>query len=368
MQGGNLEAKITSVTATAFRVPTDGPESDGTLDWDSTTLVLAEIQAGTKTGLGYTYADQSVAEVIRDKLQLCLLGREALDIPATRKALLRSIRNLGREGIIAMAIAALDVALWDLKSRLLALPLVGLLGQVRPAIPAYGSGGFTSYPISRLQQQLSEWATQGLQSVKMKIGREPGQDLVRVRSARKAIGNDTRLFVDANGAYDVKQALEQAKLFEECAVSWFEEPVSSDDLPGLAFMRERSPACMRIAAGEYGYDLLYFRRMLEAGSVDILQADATRCAGITGFLEAGVLCDAFQIPLSAHTAPSIHQHPCCALGRALNVEYFYDHYRIEQMFFDGAARPVHGELQPDLSRPGLGLELKRADAQRYAIG
>lgn len=356
------------MTATAFRVPTDGPESDGTLSWDTTTLVLAEVQAGAKTGIGYTYADPCVAEIIRGKLRQKLVGREALDIPGTREVLLRSIRNLGREGIIAMAIAALDIALWDLKSRLLELPLVRLLGQVRPGIPAYGSGGFTSYSISRLQQQLGNWANEGLQSVKMKIGRESAQDLLRVRSARKAIGNDTHLFVDANGAYGVKQSLEQAKAFQECGVSWFEEPVSSDDLRGLAFVRGRSPAGMRIAAGEYGYDLLYFRRMLEAGAVDVLQADATRCAGISGFLEAGALCEAFQIPLSAHTAPSIHQHPCCVLGRALNVEYFYDHYRIEQMFFDGAARPVSGELRPDLSRPGLGLDFKRADVQRYAVG
>jgi L-alanine-DL-glutamate epimerase-like enolase superfamily enzyme len=201
----------------------------------------------------------------------------------------------------------------------------------------------------------------------MKIGREPEKDVSRVRAARDALGPHTELFVDANGAYACKQAIGQAEAFAQYGVTWFEEPVSSDDLPGLRFTRERTPAPIRVTAGEYGYDSIYFRRMLEAGAVDVLQADATRCAGITGFMQAATLCDAFQIPLSAHTAPSVHQHPCCAASRACNVEYFYDHYRIEQMLFDGAAKPSDGLLRPDLSRPGLGLELKRADAESYAL-
>lgn len=283
------------------------------------------------------------------------------------EVLVHSIRNLGRAGLTAMAISAVDIALWDLKARLLKLPLVKLLGQVRPNIPAYGSGGFTSYFVDRLQEQLAGWADSGLQGVKMKIGRQPDQDLARVSAARRAIGPSTELFVDANGAYTIKQALEQAQSFQEYGVKWFEEPVTSDDLAGLHLIRRHTPPCMQIAAGEYGYDAIYFRRMLEAGAVDVLQADATRCAGITGFLKAGMLSDAFQTPFSAHTAPSIHLHPCCALGRAYNVEYFYDHYRIEQLFFDGAAQAVGGRLAPDLSRLGLGLEFKRADAQKYAI-
>jgi L-alanine-DL-glutamate epimerase-like enolase superfamily enzyme len=107
--------------------------------------------------------------------------------------------------------------------------------------------------------------------------------------------------------------------------------------------------------------------MLEAGSVDVLQADATRCGGLTGFLRAGVLADAFGLPLSAHTAPSVHAHVCCAVPRVRHLEYFYDHVRIEQQVFDGVLRPVGGALQPDRSRPGNGLELKRADAQRLAV-
>jgi L-alanine-DL-glutamate epimerase-like enolase superfamily enzyme len=266
-----------------------------------------------------------------------------------------------------MAIAAVDVALWDLKSRLLGLPLVTLLGAARDRAPVYGSGGFTSYTVRELQEQVAGWANAGIPRVKMKIGTQPANDFERVRAARKAIGDDVELFVDANGAYSRKQAIAFAERFADLNVRWFEEPVSSDDLDGLHLLRDRGPAGMDIAAGEYGYDLQYFRRMLEADSVDVLQADATRCAGITGFLQAAALCSARSLPLSAHCAPSLHMHPCCAALPLRHLEYFHDHARIERMLFDGFQPPVDGALVPDLSRPGLGLELKQADARRFAV-
>jgi L-alanine-DL-glutamate epimerase-like enolase superfamily enzyme len=266
-----------------------------------------------------------------------------------------------------MAISAVDIALWDLKAKLLEVPLMDLLGAVRMEVPAYGSGGFTSYTIRQLQQQLSGWVENGLKMVKMKIGRDPDRDLERVSAAREAIGEDAQLFVDANGAYSRKQALWFAERFENYGVSWFEEPVTSDDLEGLKLMRDRSPAGMEIAAGEYGYDSWYFRRMLQAGAVDVLQADATRCAGITGFLTASELCLAQTLPISAHTAPSVHAHVCCAVPGARHVEYFHDHARIEQMFFDGAMVPHSGMLRPERSISGLGLELKKAELKKYQV-
>ena len=201
----------------------------------------------------------------------------------------------------------------------------------------------------------------------MKIGRNPAEDVGRVRAARAVIGPDAELFVDANGAYSRKQALVMSELFALSEVTWFEEPVSSDDLDGLRLMRDRAPAGMEIAAGEYGYDQFYFGRMLEAGAVDVLQADATRCGGITGYLRAGVLCEARGLPLSAHCAPSLHAHPSCALPAFRHLEYFHDHERIEHRFFDGVLTPVAGALHPDLTRPGLGLEFKRQDAARFAV-
>jgi L-alanine-DL-glutamate epimerase-like enolase superfamily enzyme len=363
----HVEAPVERVTVSAYKIPTDFPESDGTYQWDATTMVLVEISAGDRQGIGYTYADTATARLIHDMLSGIVQGRNAMDVPGAWQAMVHAIRNLGRPGIASMAIAAVDVALWDLKSKLLDLPLVTLLGAVHNGVAAYGSGGFTSYSVEQLQQQLGGWANEGLGMVKMKIGRDPEADRERVRAARAAIGPDVKLFVDANGAYTRKQALAQAENFAEQGVSWFEEPVSSDDLAGLHLMRDRGPAGMNIAAGEYGYDLWYFRRMLEAEAVDVLQADASRCAGITGFLRAGALCEARSLPFSAHCAPSLHVHPGCALPQMFNLEYFHDHVRIEHMLFDGALTPQDGMLYPDLSRPGLGLEFKRADAAQYAV-
>lgn len=278
----------------------------------------------------------------------------------------RRVRNLGRPGICSMAISAVDCALWDLKAKLLDLSLVTLLGQVRQGIPVYGSGGFTSYSDRQVAAQLSGWVKQGIPRVKMKVGRNPNDDLRRVKLARSAIGHDAELFVDANGAYSRKQAIAQAQIFRDAGVIWFEEPVSSDDLEGLRLVRDRAPAGMDIAAGEYGYDIFYFRRMLAAGAVDVQQADITRCGGVTGMLQVAALCQAYNVPLSGHTAPALHSHVACALPSFKNLEYFHDHVRIEGMFFDGVLEPVNGDLRPDLSRPGIGLELKRADAERFA--
>ncbi|WP_346797341.1 enolase C-terminal domain-like protein [Halomonas sp. Bachu 37] len=359
---------IETVEVSAYEIPTDAPESDGTLTWDTTTLVLVELSVGGTCGLGYTYAHQSCATLIRDKLAALIEGHDALAVRGGWLKMVDAIRNLGRPGISSMAIAAVDVALWDLKARLLDLPLVSLLGAVRPTVPVYGSGGFTSYSVKGLQRQLGGWVEAGIPRVKMKIGREPERDLERIRLAREAIGPEAELFVDANGAYARKQALAMAEAFATHGVSWFEEPVSSDDLAGLRLLRDRAPGGVEISAGEYGYGLPYFRRMLEAGAVDVLQADLTRCAGITGFLDVAALCDAHQIPLSAHTAPALHLHPGCATTRTRHLEYFHDHVRIESMLFEGVAEPdSQGNLSPDLGQPGLGLTFRHHQAERYRI-
>jgi L-alanine-DL-glutamate epimerase-like enolase superfamily enzyme len=359
---------VERIDVSAYTIPTDAPESDGTYSWDKTTIVIVEIYAGGKRGMGYTYADVSTGKLIETLLAGVVKGRDAMNVPGCWLAMVESIRNLGRPGISSMAIAAVDAALWDLKARLLDVALVTLLGAVREGAPIYGSGGFTSYSREQLQSQLGRWVAEGIPRVKMKIGSHPEQDPKRVSEAREAIGPDTELFVDANGAYSRKQALALANIFAaEFGVTWFEEPVSSDDLEGLHLIRGRAPAGMDIAAGEYGYSSLYFRRMLEAEAVDVLQADATRCAGITGFLQAGTLCAARGLSLSSHCGPAIHLHAACAVTNFRHMEYFHDHVRIEHMLFDGVVTPVNGQLYPDRSRPGMGLELKRSEVQRYAV-
>jgi L-alanine-DL-glutamate epimerase-like enolase superfamily enzyme len=356
---------IDDIRVSAFTVPTETPEADGTLDWQETTIVLVEISAGGKMGLGYTYADVATAKLIDHLLAPLVKGGDALATGALWQKMGIAVRNLGRSGITAMAIAGVDNALWDLKAKLLGLSVAGLLGAVRREVEAYGSGGFTSYSQKQLLDQVTGWAASGLGAVKMKIGRDACADIGRVQSVRRAIGGGVRLFVDANGAYTRKQALAQAKLFADMDVCWFEEPVSSDDLDGLRLIRDAGPPGMDIAAGEYGYTPWYFGRMLQAGAVDVLQADATRCQGISGFLRADALCEAHSMPLSAHTSPSIHAHAGCACQRLIHVEYFFDHVRLEKMAFEGAIEATQGMLRPDFSAPGFGLAWKQPDMRPY---
>ena len=358
---------IQDVKVSAYTIPTDHPEADGTIEWDSTTMILVEIHAGGEIGIGYTYAHIATGLVIEKTLKSIVIGKDVMELPAITAAMIRAIRNNGACGIAMMAVSAVDNALWDLKAKITGIPLALLLGKVKDDMLLYGSGGFTSYSNQELEEQLGGWADSGIRYVKMKIGTHPESDLERVRIARNAIGKNTALFVDANGAYTAKQAIDMASQFEAYNVSWFEEPVPSDDLKGLHFIRENVPVNMRIAAGEYGYNLPYFEAMLDAAAVDVLQGDATRCGGISGFIKAGNLCEAYQLPYSSHCAPAMHLHAALALPSFYIAEYFYDHARIEEMFFDGVVKPLNGTLVPDLGRPGIGLVLKEADAKKYLV-
>jgi len=358
---------INEVDVSAYTIPTDEPESDGTYKWDSTTIVIAEISGGGKHGLGYSYTSPEAGRLIKDQLVKILKGSSLLGVTKNWELMLEAVRNLGSRGIAASAISAVDIALWDLKAKFLGLPLTELLGQVHSGVAVYGSGGFTSYTDKKLQSQLGGWVKDGLRSVKMKIGRDPQRDTERIKKAREAIGSKAELYIDANGAFTKKKALAFAESIKQYNIAWFEEPVSSDDLQGLNFLVNHLPPEMEVAAGEYGYDIYYFRRMLEASAVDVLQADATRCLGITGFMKTGVLCEARNMLLSAHTAPSIHLHPSCSTPKMKNIEYFHDHIRIENMLFDGVQKPKEGILYPDKSMAGLGLELKRKDAEKFRV-
>lgn len=348
-------------------IPTDRPEADGTYQWDSTTVVIVEVTADDGgRGLGWTHASRAAAEVVHELLRPAIAEVPLEDVRRAWSAMVASVRNAGRQGVAATAISAVDVALWDLKARSLGRPLWEVLAPCRDAVPIYGSGGFTSYTVDELTAQLGGWVAEGIPRVKMKIGTSWGTrlevDRARILAAREAIGPDAELFIDANGAYSPKQAIQLGRDLEG-VTTYFEEPVSSDHLDQLAMIRPEIP--QDVAAGEYGWDPWYFRTMIDARAVDILQADATRCLGITGFLLAANTAYSAGVRFSAHCSPAIHAHAGCAAPQISHVEYFHDHARIERMVFDGAPQPQRGELRPPHDRPGLGMELKRHDAERY---
>ncbi|MGH9088109.1 MAG: enolase C-terminal domain-like protein [Acidimicrobiales bacterium] len=360
--------RVRAVEVSAYTVPTDGPEEDGTMAWHSTTMVVVEVTAGDRTGIGYTYGATAAAHLVRGELAEVVVGADVGRRAGTWNAMRAALRNAGRPGIGMMAVAAVDVALWDLHAKLLDLPVVDLMGAAHERVPVYGSGGFCNYSLEKLAEQTGGWAAQGIPRVKIKTSRHPEEDPARLDAVRKAIGDDTELFCDANGALTRKDALWWAERFRhEWGVRWFEEPVSSDDLDGLRLLRDQGPAGLDIAAGEYGFILSDFRNLVVGGCVDCLQADVTRCGGITGMLLVGGLCAAHQLELSGHCAPALSAHALCGVPLLRHLEYFFDHTRIEAMAFDGTLEPAGGCLEPDRSRPGLGLELRRQDMERYRV-
>ncbi|MDJ1132195.1 enolase C-terminal domain-like protein [Streptomyces iconiensis] len=368
---GGPEARVEDIGVHAFRVPTDGPggvEEDGTLRWEATTVIVVQAYALGRAGLGYTYGDASVGDFVHAQLAPVVTGQDALAPAATSRLMSAAVRNAGRPGVGAMAVSAVDLALWDLKARLLEVPLYRTLPAFHDRVPVYGSGGFTNYPVNRLAEQLGAWVGEGIPRVKLKISRHPAQDPGRLDAVRQAIGHRTELFTDANGALGRKEAQYWAgRLAEEWDVRWLEEPVSSEDTVGLRRVRESAPGRIEVAAGEYGYLLGDFTALLDGGAVDCLQADVTRCGGITGLLRVAGSAAAHGVDLSAHCAPAASTHAFCAVERLRHLEYFHDHVRVERLVFDGAVPPVDGVLRPSPERPGLGLEVRWADAEPYRV-
>jgi L-alanine-DL-glutamate epimerase-like enolase superfamily enzyme len=364
-----MSIPVGSVKARTFLIPTDRPEADGTLEWHSTTMVTAEVTAGGVTGLGWTYASRASQVIIEDFLAEVVAGSDVLATNGVHERMVRSCRNMGRPGVVSCAISAVDIALWDCKARHLGISLTDLFGRSTDEVAIYASGGFTTYDDSVAAAQLELWVgSWRIPRVKIKIGESwgtrPRRDIDRARFARRIVGDDIELFVDANGGYSRKQAIRIGRvLSEDAAVSWFEEPVSSDDLTGLREVRDQ--LSVDVAAGEYGYDEAYFARMLGAGAVDCLQIDVTRCGGYTAWRRGAAVAAAKGVEISAHCAPNLHAHVGTSVPNLRHIEYFHDHHRIETMLFDGALDPEGGVLTPRTDCPGHGLTLKESDAITY---
>ncbi len=354
------EVTVESLDARAYSIPTDAPEADGTAAWSATTLVVVQARAAGQVGTGWTYGAAGCAALVNELLGAAVTGRDALAVPGSWEAMVRAARNATRAGAVGYAISAVDVALWDLKARLLNVPLARLFGTVHEAVPVYGSGGFTTYPDERMDEQLTTWVVeQRIPRVKIKIGESWGtqeaRDLARIARARGVIGPDAELYVDANGGYQRKQAVRVARAMAEWDVRWFEEPVSSDDLDGLREVRDRTDT--EVTAGEYGTDISYFRRMCAHGAVDCLQIDATRCGGYTEWLRSAAVAASFGLTVSGHCAPNLHAPVAAATPNLRHLEWFHDHVRIESSLFHGALDPTGGTVVPAPDRPGHGMEL-----------
>ncbi len=360
-------AMLTALRAEVYEFPTPEPESDGTLTWTSTTAVVVHAEAGGEQGLGWTYSSPAAKSVIDAQLTDAVSGRDAFDVPGSWEAMIRACRNLGRPGIVSAAIAAVDIALWDLKARLLGVALHDLFGRAQDSVPVYGSGGFTSMTDDQLREQVAGWLHAGCTAVKIKVGENWGsnvtRDLHRVALLKTLIPDTTTVMVDANGGYTPGQAARIGATFDTLGVTWIEEPVSSDDLTTLSRLRTQLRA--DVAAGEYADSAQYVQRMCAAGAVDCLQVDVTRCGGYTEWLRCAGIAASYGLQISGHCAPSLHAPVAAAVPNLRHVEWFADHVRLEPLLVDGVPRVRRGALQLNAG-PGHGMRLA-ATAGDYRI-
>ncbi len=364
----NDAARVETISAGVYTFPTPAPESDGTLTWEATTAVTVTVTAGNLTGLGWTYSSPAAADIVTGKLGDVVRGRDVQDVPGSWEAMIRACRNLGRPGVVSAAVAAVDIALWDLKAKLLDVPLHALFGRARESVPVYGSGGFTSLTDDELREQVDGWLTAGCRAVKIKVGDSWGaaleRDLQRTSLLRDLVGPDVDLMVDANGAYNRGQAARMGRAYDELGVVWFEEPLSSDDLSGLS--RLRGQLRCDVAAGEYADSALYVQRMLAAAAVDCLQIDVTRCAGYTEWLRCAAIAASHNLDISGHCAPSLHAPVAAAVPNLRHVEWFADHARLEPLLVHGLPAVTSGALHLT-DAPGHGMTL-RLEAERWRAG
>ncbi len=357
---------IEDVTTAVYRFPTAEPEADGTLTWNATTAVAVTLRAAGQAGLGWTYSSPAAAHIVHDHLADVARGCAATDVQAGWNAMHRAGRNLGTRGLFMQALSAVDVAWWDLKARLLDLPLSALFGARRPAVPIYGSGGFTTLTDRQLGEQVDWWHSVGCTAMKIKIaeswGTEVDRDLERVRRLRELAGDAVQLMVDANGGYTIGVAGRVGSELDQLGVVWFEEPVSSDDPPGLGVLRNRLRC--DVTAGEYAADNYEVRALLPV--VDCLQLDATRCGGYTGWLAGAALAQAHNRDVSAHCAPALHAPVAAAVRNLRHVEWFADHARLEPLLVDGAPMAEAGALRIG-DAPGHGMSISER-SEPYRVG
>ena len=268
------------------------------------------------------------------------------------------LRGVGRKGLSFCALSAIDTALWDLKGKIVDLPLYRLLGGNQPRVPVYASGGWTSYDDDQLVDEMKGMVARGFETIKFKVGVENGRnlrrDVTRVRKVREAVGPDISLLVDANNGFDAASAIQLANRIREFDIMLFEEPVFADDIPGLA--RFRRGTDIPLATGEHEYTKFGVRDLLLAEAADIVQVDGARAGGYTEMLKCAALTQAWNVKFAPHAMENIHLHLVAAVPNAFMLERLLMFEDITAQVFKDAPVPVDGYMTvPEL--PGLGLAL-----------
>jgi len=319
-------------------------------------------------GVGVTYHEvggEATRSLIDHDIAPRIVGRDPFATEALTHELVGYTRGVGRKGLTFAALSAIDIALWDIKGKILGMPLYRLFGGVDPVSDVYASGGWTSYSDEELVAEAVDMVDRGYRAIKLKVGvesgRNPSRDVLRLRKVRDAVGFDIDLMLDANNCWDAATAARFANRVAELEPVWLEEPVFADDIPGLA--RFKRATDIPLATGEHEYTRYGVRDLLIADAVDIVQADITRAGGFTEMLKIAALTQAWNVLLAPHAMENIHHHLVAAYPHARTLERLLIFEKLTANVFPEAPLPHEGRMTLT-EAPGLGLAVDLEFVQR----
>ena len=361
--------KIASAEARCYRVPLPAPWGSATHRITHHELIVTRIAADSKLdGVGWSYTvgagGTAAAAFLSDYLLPGLVGRDPAPVEQIWDRLWRETHDVGG-GIARLALASLDIALWDLRAKAAGQPLCALLGGARAPVPAYGSGVNLHLPLPELLAQVERWQRRGYQAFKIKVGDDdPERDVERVRAVRAKIGPGARLMVDANQKWTAAEAVGRVAMLEPFGLHWVEEPVLADDVPGNAWVKAqvRTP----VALGENVHSRYQFAEYLRQSAVDIVQPDVARVGGVTEWLKIAHLAQAHHLPVSAHLVVEISCHLHCAVTNTTVLEDVDGGSLTELGVLRSPIQAEQGRIMPPAAS-GHGVEVSWEALRRFEV-
>ncbi|MGO4649847.1 mandelate racemase/muconate lactonizing enzyme family protein [Nocardia sp. 2YAB30] len=354
--------RIAHVKLSSIVLPLANPISDAKVltgrqkPMTEVVFLFAEIHTdGGHEGIGFSYSKRAggPAQFAHAKeIAPVLIGEDPSDIGKIWTKLQWAGASVGRSGVATQAIAAIDIALWDLKAKRAGLPMAKLLGSHRDSVKTYNtSGGFLHTPIEQVIENATRSLAEGIGGIKLKVGQPDWRlDIARVTAVREHLGDDVPLMIDANQQWDRPTAQRMGRIFEEFDLVWIEEPLDAYDAEGHAQLARSLDTS--IATGEMLASVGEHVQLIEAGSVDIIQPDAPRIGGFTQFLELATLAKHNHLQLAPHFAMEIHLH----LAAAYPLEAWVEHFDWLDPLFNEHLEIRDGRMHVS-NRPGLGFTL-----------
>jgi len=362
--------RITGIETRLYRIPPAVQIEDSIQrisHWECIVSTVTTDAGFTGTGFAYTLGigGTAVRELVDTYLTPFILGHDPMEVERIWTRCWWEVHALGSAGMTRFALAAIDIALWDILAKHAGVPLYRLLGGSRDRIAAYGSGINMHLDGEPLLDQMRGFLARGYRAVKMKVGRDdPEKDVQRVASVRRVIGPSVRLMLDANQKWTAAEAIRRVTLLRPFDPFWLEEPLLADDRAGHVHVRQATG--VPIAVGETLYTRYEFADYMRAGAVDVVQADIPRVGGFTEWMKIARLAESFNLPVAPHFMMELSVHALCAVPNGLILEDLQGGSLTDLGLLAEPIRVENGEMVPP-ARPGHGIVFDPAALSRYEV-